>query len=402
MPPTQMRQIKWSLFVLFFMPGVALASWISRTPTIRDMLSVNVAEMGMVLFGLSVGAMTGVLGAGPVISHFGARRVTAVGMSSAVLSLLVLSLGTSIGDKYVAMAGLFLFGLGIGLCEIAINLEGTAVERATGTHVLHTLHGCFSLGTLGGALVGLALTRLGVPLELHLSVIAALFAAVVLVFVRKLPPATGQRRGVVTSDGMVRGSMLSVVNGRLLLIGLIVLAVALAEGSATDWLPILMVDEYGVSKTAASLVYVMFAASVTTGRLAGTPVLNRLGPVRVIGFGAVLAAIGMVAVIFGSQSWMAIAGVVAWGLGVSMSFPLAISSAGQGAGDPEQRVKLVSVMGYCAFLAGPPLLGLAGEHWGLRMALLVVLGFVMVATVISRAAGVPNPSAVQTGHCAKR
>lgn len=34
-----------------------MASWATRTPAIRDILSVSIAEMGGVLFGLSIGSM---------------------------------------------------------------------------------------------------------------------------------------------------------------------------------------------------------------------------------------------------------------------------------------------------------------------------------------------------------
>jgi hypothetical protein len=33
--------------------GLLMASWATRTPAIRDILSVSTAEMGIVLFGLS-------------------------------------------------------------------------------------------------------------------------------------------------------------------------------------------------------------------------------------------------------------------------------------------------------------------------------------------------------------
>ncbi|WP_312124761.1 MFS transporter [Brevundimonas sp.] len=383
--PADARRLKIALFVLFFLPGVALASWITRTPAIREMLDVNVAEMGMVLFGMSTGAMTGVLASGPLISRIGARKVTTIGMASLIGSLLFIAGGTGSGLIPLTVLGLFLFGAGVGLCEIAINLEGAALERATGSHVLHTLHGCFSLGALIGAVLGFVLTHFAVSLTVHLSVVFLVAAVAALYFVRQLPPSTGLRVRNEGDPTQSNGSVLGIVNGPLLLIGLIVLAVALAEGSATDWLPILAVDEYGTSKATGSLTYMAFAAAVTAGRLGGGGILKRYGRVAIIRGGAVISGLGMVAVIMGTAPWMAVVGAVLWGLGVSMSFPLAISAAAEGE-QGEQRVKLVAIMGYCAFLAGPPLLGLAGEAWGLRHAMLVVLGLTGVVLIIAGAA----------------
>ncbi len=56
---------------------------------------------------------------------------------------------------------------------------------------------------------------------------------------------------------------------RLVLIGVIVLAMALAEGTANDWLPLIMVDEHGFDASWGSASYAVFAAGMTVGRFAG-------------------------------------------------------------------------------------------------------------------------------------
>ena len=63
-----LRRRCWALFAFFFLPGLLLASWASRTPAIRDLLGVSTAGMGIVLFGLSVGSMSGVLCSGKLLS----------------------------------------------------------------------------------------------------------------------------------------------------------------------------------------------------------------------------------------------------------------------------------------------------------------------------------------------
>ncbi|EGH3529762.1 MFS transporter [Salmonella enterica subsp. enterica serovar Hessarek] len=56
-----LKRRTWALFMFFFLPGLLMASWATRTPAIRDILSVSTAEMGAVLFGLSIGSMSGIL-----------------------------------------------------------------------------------------------------------------------------------------------------------------------------------------------------------------------------------------------------------------------------------------------------------------------------------------------------
>lgn len=47
-----------------------MASWATRTPAIRDILSVSIAEMGGVLFGLSIGSMSGILCSAWLVKRF--------------------------------------------------------------------------------------------------------------------------------------------------------------------------------------------------------------------------------------------------------------------------------------------------------------------------------------------
>ncbi|MGQ4468205.1 MFS transporter, partial [Streptomyces violaceoruber] len=84
-----------ALYLFFFLNGIAMSSWVTRTPDIRDRLGVSTAQMGLVLFGLSVGSMTGILCSGRLVSRFGTRPVTAVGTLLIVASVAVVGAGSA-------------------------------------------------------------------------------------------------------------------------------------------------------------------------------------------------------------------------------------------------------------------------------------------------------------------
>jgi cyanate permease len=65
-------------------------------------------------------------------------------------------------------------------------------------------------------------------------------------------------------------------------------------------------------------------------------------------------------------------GVVAWGLGASLGFPVGMSAGADEPAHAAARVSVVSTMGYSAFLAGPPLLGFVGDRVGTLDSLWVV------------------------------
>jgi cyanate permease len=68
------------------------------------------------------------------------------------------------------------------------------------------------------------------------------------------------------------------------------------------------------------------------------------------------------------------------------------------------RVSVVASIGYCAFLAGPPLIGFLGEQTGVLKALTVVAGLLAVAALVAAAlrplpaAGRPRPAASDDGN----
>lgn len=96
---------------------------------------------------------------------------------------------------------------------------------------------------------------------------------------------------------------------------------------------------------------------------------------------------------------LVVAGVALWGLGASLGFPVAISIAGDDPDRPAQRVGAVATAGYLAFLVGPPSLGILGEHYGLRTAILAVVVLLVVGALasIARARSVVRAGAIDAG-----
>lgn len=380
------RRRRQALYLFFFLPGIAMSSWVTRTPDVRDQLGVSTAEMGLILFGLSVGSMIGILCSGRFVERLGTRPVIVLGTALIISATIVIGVGSAMSSAPVVTAGLFLFGAGMGSGEVAVNVDGADVERLTGAPVLPTLHGCFSLGTVVGGLAGMTATAAGTPVHWHLAVVTVAATGMLLHAARALPAGIGRSARSRTPDPAEDSRPQVWKDRKLLLIGAIVLAMALAEGAANDWLPLLMVDGHGLDATAGSLVYVGFAAAMTLGRFCGTFFLVRFGRAGVLRASALSGALGLVLVIFSDNVAVAAASVLFWGLGASLGFPVALSAAGDSGPDQTARVSLVAVIGYVAFLVGPPALGFLGDHYGLRTAMVAVLVFVASAILIAPAA----------------
>jgi MFS family permease len=159
---------------------------------------------------------------------------------------------------------------------------------------------------------------------------------------------------------------------RTLLIGLLVMAAAFAEGTANDWIAVAFVDGHGVGEAAGAAAFGVFVAAMTIGRTAGTVALDRWGRAPVLFTTLLLASVGAATAVLVDSWALALAGVALWGLGASLGFPVGMSAAADEEHRAPARVSVVAVIGYTAFLAGPPLVGLLGDRVGILRALLVV------------------------------
>jgi len=398
-PRKLLQRRLWALFMFFFIPGLLMASWATRTPAIRDILSVSTAEMGIVLFGLSIGSMSGILCSAWLVKRFGTRTVIRTTMCCAIVGMILLSVALWFASPLAFALGLTVFGGSFGAAEVAINVEGATIEREMNKTVLPMMHGFYSLGTLAGAGIGMALTASGIAATTHILLAALVCIAPVLLGITAIPDGNGRN-----SAGEARTGEKGLPFWRdmqLMLIGVVVLAMAFAEGSANDWLPLLMVDGHGFSPTSGSLIYAGFTLGMTVGRFTGGWFIDRYSRVTVVRASALLGGLGIALIIFVDVDWVAGVSVVLWGLGASLGFPLTISAASDTGPDAPTRVSVVATTGYLAFLVGPPLLGFLGEHYGLRSAMLVVLGLVMIAALVARAVAKPDSqakSAMENGY----
>ncbi|MCL5808598.1 MAG: MFS transporter [Deltaproteobacteria bacterium] len=150
-----------------------------------------------------------------------------------------------------------------------------------------------------GAAAAAGVADLGVGVDWHAGVVGALLIVAVLFVVRLLPRDEALPGLDDDGPGPQRTTWqerLSIWREpRILLIGLIVLGMAFAEGSANDWLALAVVDGRGVDEATGALAFGIFAVAMTTGRIAGVWVLDRFGRVPVLRGSAVLAAAGLAA-----------------------------------------------------------------------------------------------------------
>jgi MFS family permease len=151
-----------------------------------------------------------------------------------------------------------------------------------------------------------------------------------------------------------------------------------------------LVDGYGARHYVAVAGFGLFVTSMTTGRLLGPVVLDRFGRVAVLLGSAIAAFVGLLLLILGGHPALAVVGIVVWGLGAALGFPVGISAAADDPRRSARRVSVVSTIGYGAFLAGPPLLGFVGNEVGTLHSLYVIVLTMVPAAILVLAVRPPR------------
>lgn len=372
--------------IVFAVSGLILATWMARLPDVKSMMQLTPGQLGIMLLAISVGALTGLPIAGRLLGRFGPTRVVRLGAVIALPGLMLAALGVTQGwGLPTVMLGLFLVGLGAGVWDVAMNLEGTVIEQELGRSIMPWFHAAFSGGTVAGALAAFILIRLDVPFLTHIALLILACTLGVAWGTRRFLEPTAASETVQSAAGDRSPSRSAWREPRTLLIGVMVLAAAFTEGVANDWLAVAFVDGRDVSTDIGVLALTVFLVFMTAGRILGTRVLDRHGRVPVLRVLFVCAIAGSLLVAFGSTP-LAFVGAAIWGLGASLGFPVGMSAA---ADDPQraaQRLSVVSTIGYGAFLAGPALLGFLGDRVGILHALAVVAVVSVLALLVVPAA----------------
>ena len=369
-----------AVFLVFAATGFAMGQTVARVPALRDAVGASTAELGLALMGMGLGSLLAMPFTGRLVDRFGGRRLVTTAVLVACTGYAALALVPSVP---LLLLTFVLTGTAVGIWDVAMNIQASHVERHRDRAWMPYFHAAFSAGAVLGAGAGAAAAWQGIGL-VQLPVLAAVAAVAGVAgaqrFVREdSNDATGAQPGAAAQPRPARSG----VTRLEILIGLVCLAAALAEGAANDWLALLLVDVHGAPEAFGALTLTAFNLTMTVGRVLGGPTIDRFGREVVVRAGGVLAGVGILVITLVPSLSLALVGGLLWGLGVSTIFPAAMSAAGEVPGRGNRAITVVSTIAYGAFLFGAPTIGLLAEHVGLDRALFVVVGFLVLMVALA-------------------
>lgn len=354
---------------IFFVTGMAMGLWAALVPYAQMRTHAEAGQLGLLLLCLGGGSLIAMLGSGRIIGLAGCRRVIVV---SVVLYCLMLPLLATLADILLLAASLFVFGMGIGLADVAMNVQGTLVEQAADKPLMSGFHCLWSVGGIAGAGGGALLLGAGISPQTATFWAVALIVLVTACSFPALLTAGGE-------DPHQPPDTASRPNFRLVLMAIMAMICFMAEGAILDWSGIFMTQDRGMAVEHAGWGFAAFAVAMSLMRATGDAVVKTLGRQHVLIIGGILGIAGYLIVVLVPGWTMALCGFALVGIGAANIVPVLITLAGQEKVMPVHRsVALVATLGYLGVLGGPALIGWVAHLTNLYVAFALVAAAFMV------------------------
>lgn len=377
-----LRRLRIALTVFFAVDGFLFAGWVVRIPAIKAQVGASAGQLGLALLGVSAGAVATMVLTGRLCRRFGSDRVT---VATGVVMSLSIALPPRTHSALALGLVLLVFGVSYGGLNVAMNSAAVELVAALRRPVMSSFHAAYSCGSLIGAGLGGLLAPHLSPAD-HLLLLTALglltvgYAGRVLLAhpIEGRPEDLGTAETPGTAPRGARSTTLLVV-----VFGLIATCSSYGEGALAEWGPLHIQQDLHGGPGIAAAGYAAVAAAMTLGRLSGTALLERLGQTRVLVFGGLTAAGGMLLGALAPVIPLVIVGFALTGIGLANSFPTAMARAGALTGP--SGVATASTFGYGGMLLGPPSIGFLTDAAGLPIALTTVAALAAVAAGIAYA-----------------
>jgi MFS family permease len=375
--------IRWRIIALFFVHAIALGAVHTRIPDLQLALGLSEGQLGLVLMGQPIGGLTSFLFSSLVIERFGPRKLILVLMPIVTIGAAVLTIAPNAGLMFALMA---LNGIGFSLTNVAINVEADRVEAATGSRVMNTCHGAWSIGFLLTSLLGAAMRGFAISPAIHLWTLAPLVIILVLLIVVPMPVVPPREHA---GDNKKRFALPTLATMGLVAFGL---GAALTEGAARAWSIIYLRDSFDIAAWIESMALPALLVTMAIGRLVADRWIDRFGPVIVARVLAGIAVAGMTLVVLAPNAILALTGFGLVGVGICVLYPLTVSAAARIGDRPaSQNVAATTLIFQLVNLGAPGLIGAVAQGFGIRSAFAMLIPLLVLTWAMSGRLGPKSP-----------
>ncbi|RDY58108.1 MFS transporter [Flagellimonas nanhaiensis] len=342
--------------------NIWFGTWAVYIPAVKEKLGIDKADLGIAIFCLALGVFTLFPLAPKIINKLGVGRATWIGVLTSSVTALFPLLAP---NYYMLMISLFFFGASNGLTDISMNTLVTEIEKEDKQNFMSAAHGFFSLG---GVLVGLGsflIPVIGNP-ALHMGINVVLVLFVNLIFYKKYIK--------IVSAPVEKEPFNIKIFKPLFLLGVVSFVAFGSEGAIIDWSSLYLKEVTIAPEMLIGSGFLAFSTTMTLGRFLGDGISAKIGSVKIVALGSLIAVLGYIMVLSGN-TFLAIIGFALNGLGFSVIVPELFRIGGNVKGiESAQGVSFIAGSGYSGFLVGPVVLGFLAESASLKHSFYALLG----------------------------
>lgn len=363
---------RFSTYIGYIILGLAFGLWAMLVPFVKDRLSVDKAQLGMLLLLIATGAVISMFFTGYTAAKLGCRKTVIISTLLISVCLPVLSVSSS-----VALTGLFmfLFGMGLGMLDVTLNIQGAIVEESMKKHLMAGFHSMYSFGVFFGILFITYLLK-------HISSSYAAFAvtALIVILLIAIIPALLTYGGDKPQKIFIKPTRI------LFVLGMICFIAFVAEGVILDWSALFMREVRNIPPEYAGYSFSLFYITMGIFRFLGDKTAEKFSIKTILFFSSILSILGLYIMLYVPYNAASFIGFTLAGAGLANMVPVTISAAGKYKGNMPLSIAVsaVATVGYFGTLIGPSVMGFVSEYTSLTTAFSLIGVFIFIITILSR------------------
>ena len=373
------KSISWNPILqvmgIFFIQPVVFGVWLALIPEVQSGLNLDKSQLALGLMGTPTGMLMTLPFAGKVANIFGIRKILYVGFPVFFFSISFIGL---VDGLYSLFLILFLVGVSMSLLELALTVHAGRVEKHTQCVIMNRCHGFWSLGIMTGSLLGSSLQS-----ESTVWMILIICASALLPIAWLLCLGLPSYKNITT----VEVSTVFVIPqfpAILIYICIFAFGITIIEGAMADWASVYVKEMLGPEAQGTGYGFGLFAAFMALGRFYGDNLNIKLGTIIVARVFVITSILGLLILVTADDFWLALVGFALTGMGVSVGFPLAVTSVTSIDDKREASyVAFLSLIALIGFLVGPPIIGFIANLTNLKTGFMMLFPGLLLSLFLS-------------------
>lgn len=373
---TEQLRNRLSCMAFFFIASGTYSAIMAYMPSIKVHTQTTNAQIGTALFFFGVFSLISLLLSKKILEKLESALVIFLCTVWISLCICAIAFASSPVQLYMCFGAI---GLGVGLIDAAVNMQGILFERRHNQQALNLFHALYSGGSLVLSIIAAIAASAALKAEVFFPCVAGLFVAIGIFSKPGLLADHKKVEDKETKPGSERKIPFFVI-----VCGLLTLLAYSSEGSVAEWGPLYIVEEKDAPIALGALVYGVFSAMSFIGRLFADPIRKKVGSFVPIRIGLVVGLCGMLTVLFAQSAYLCLFGYALMGIGLAPVVPTLFSLAGSVPGiSPQRASSTVAFLAYGGLLSVPPCIGYLAHISSLRSALFLVVAFLLIIFAVS-------------------